>query len=236
MRIEPLKDGPHIARVGALVGDRARAEILTALTAGQALTAGELAEAAGVTKQTISSHLGKLLGARLIAVVKQGRHRYFRLADPDVAQLIESLMGVAYRSGAVRVRRSPAEPALRKARTCYDHLAGELGVLVFDALHRRHLLCSVAGELRLTESGHRFWSNFGIDTAALGRGPRPLCRDCLDWSARRHHLAGALGAALLERCFERGWARRAKGSRVVHFTAAGEGSLREQFELSDAGS
>ena len=226
-----MKDNPNIVRVAALIGERARADILTALLAGEALTATELAEAANVTKQTVSSHLAKLLGARLVAVESQGRHRYFRLADPDVARLLESLMGVAYRSGAVRLRPSPREPALRKARVCYDHLAGELGVLVFDSLQRHQMLRSVGRELELTERGKQFCVDLGLDTQALAQGRRALCRACLDWSARRHHLAGALGAALLARCFERGWARRARGSRVVNFTPAGERSLREQFRL-----
>src|SRR5258705_591313 len=135
-----MKDGPSIVGIAAVIGDHARAEILTALVAGQALTATELAQVAGVTKQTVSAHLAKLLDARLIVAESQGRHRYFRLADRDVASLLESLMGVAYRAGALRVRSSPREPALRKARVCYDHLAGELGVLVFDSLEQRRLL------------------------------------------------------------------------------------------------
>src|SRR6185436_312958 len=122
-----MNDGPSIARIAALIGDHARSEILTSLMAGQALTATELAGVAGVTKQTISTHLAKLLDAQLLAVESQGRHRYFRLANRDVAQLLEGLMQVAYRAGAVRLRSSPREPALRKARICYDHLAGELG-------------------------------------------------------------------------------------------------------------
>ena len=226
-----MKDNPNIVRVAALIGERARADILTALVAGEALTATELAQAAGVTKQTVSSHLAKLLGARLVAVECQGRHRYFRLADRDVAQLLESLMGVAYRSGALRMRASPREPELRKARVCYDHLAGELGVLIFDSLRQRRLLRAVGRDVELTEAGRQFCEEIGLDTRSLARGRRALCRACLDWSARRHHLAGALGAALLDRCFERGWARRARGSRGVNFTAAGEKSLREQFRL-----
>src|SRR5438445_12390728 len=135
-----MKDGPSIASVAALIGDRARADILTALVAGPALTATDRAAEAGVTKQTPSAHLAKLLDARLIAVERQGRHRYFRLADRDVATLLEHLMGVAYRTGAVRLRASPREPALRKARVCYDHLAGDLGVLVYDSLEQRRLV------------------------------------------------------------------------------------------------
>src|SRR5664279_6353905 len=226
-----MSDGPNIARVAARIGDHARAEVLTALMADRALTATELAGIAGVTKQTISAHLAKLLDAGLITVEHQGRHRYFRLADHDVAQLLESLMGVAYRTGAVRLRPSPREPALRKARVCYDHLAGELGVLVFDGMEQRRLLRSGDDGLQLTRSGQRFFADFGIDIEALISRRRPLCRACLDWSVRRHHLAGALGAALLNRCYELGWGRRVKGSRVVNFSTAGESELRERFLL-----
>src|SRR5579862_2836737 len=221
-----MKDGPNIVRIAALIGDHARAEVLTALMTHCALTATELAEVAGVTKQTISGHLAKLLDAGLVAVTAQGRHRYVRLADPDVAHLLESLMGVAYRTGAVRLRSSPREPALRKARVCYDHLAGELGVLVFDSLERRRLLRTRGEQPVLTQSGRRFCAAFGIDVAALESGRRPLCRACLDWSVRRPHLAGALGAAILRRSLALGWARRAKDSRVVAFSAAGERALR----------
>jgi DNA-binding transcriptional ArsR family regulator len=152
-----MKDGPSIARIAALIGEPARAEMLTALMGGQALTATELAQVAGITKQTVSSHLAKLLDARLLAVESQGRHRYFRLADRDVAQVLESLMGVAYRAGVVRLRSSPREPALRKARVCYDHLAGELGVLVFEGLEERRLL-RLSGEGGVTPRGREFFA------------------------------------------------------------------------------
>src|ERR1700751_3255513 len=155
-----MKDGPSIAGIASLLGERARADILTALMWGPPLTATELAAEAGITKQTASAHLGKLLDARLVAVESQGRHRYFRLADRDVAQLMESLMGVAYRAGAVRIRSSPREAALRKARVCYDHLAGDLGVLVFDSLDRRRWLRSRGAALELTPDGKRFCREF----------------------------------------------------------------------------
>lgn len=229
-----MKDGPNIVGIAALIGDHARAEILTALMTGQALTATELTQVAGVTKQTASAHLGKLLEAQLLAVEVQGRHRYFRLADRDVAQLLESLMGVAYRTGAVRLRSSPREPALRKARVCYDHLAGELGVLVYESLEQRRFLRSGREGPELTGPGRKFCGDFGIDLEALERGRRPLCRTCLDWSVRRHHLAGSVGAALLSRCLDLGWAKRAKGSRVVRFIAQGEKALRERFRLRAA--
>jgi len=224
-----MKDGPNIVGIAALIGDHARADVLTALMAGEALTATELAQVAGVTKQTISSHLARLLDARLIAAESQGRHRYFRLADRDVAALLESLMGVAFRTGALRARASPREPALRRARVCYDHLAGDLGVLVYDSLEQRRLLRSGRDGVQLTRQGHRFCGEIGVDVAALAHLRRPLCRACLDWSVRRHHLGGALGAALLTRFCDLGWARRAKASRVIHFSAAGERALRDQF-------
>ena len=226
-----MKDGPNIVGIAALIGEHARADILTALMGGQALTATELAGVAGVTKQTVSAHLSKLLGAGLLAVESQGRHRYFRLADRDVADLLERLMGVAYRVGAVRLRSSPREPALRKARVCYDHLAGELGVLVFDALKERRALAVHGRDLRLTNAGRELFQGLGVEPDRLDAGRRALCRPCLDWSMRRHHLAGALGAALLRRCVELGWARRAKDSRIVSFSIAGERALRERFGL-----
>lgn len=227
-----MKDGPNIVGIAALIGDHARAEVLTALMTGEALTATELAQVAGVTKQTISSHLAKLLDARLLSAESQGRHRYFRLADRDVASLLESLMGVAYRTGAVRTRASPREPALRRARVCYDHLAGDLGVLVFDSLEQRRFLHSDRDGVELTAGGRRFCREIGVDLASLARLRRPLCRACLDWSVRRHHLGGALGAALLDRFCDLGWAHRAKESRVMNFSAAGERTLRERFTVA----
>lgn len=226
-----MKDGPNIVGIAALVGDRARAEILTALMTGQALTATELAAVGEVTKQTVSAHLRRLLDARLVAVKTQGRHRYFRLADRDVAQLLESLMGIAYRTGALRARPGPREPALRKARICYDHLAGELGVMMFDSFEQRRFLRSAGETVDLTPRGRKFCREIGIDLEALALQRRPLCRACLDWSMRRHHLAGALGAAMLRLCLDEGWAWRAEGSRVVNFSAAGEKAFRERFRM-----
>src|SRR5215831_18410693 len=161
-----MKDGPSIVGIAALLGDRARSDILTALMAGPALTATELAAEAGVTKQTASAHLAKLVEARLIAVESQGRHRYFRLADRDVAELMESLMGVAFRTGAVRLRSSPREPALRKARVCYDHLAGELAVAAYDSLVRRRFVVASGTGVRLTKAGGSRLALAGIEAPA----------------------------------------------------------------------
>jgi DNA-binding transcriptional ArsR family regulator len=224
-----MKDGPNISRIASLVGDPARADVLTALMTDRALTATELAEIAGVTKQTMSAHLSKLLAAGLVAVDQQGRHRYFRLADHDVAGLLESLMGVAFRTGAVRLLSSPREPALRSARVCYDHLAGAFGVAAFEALLRRGVLEMSREELRLGNSGALWFRHFGIDTDAAARQRRTFCRPCMDWSERRHHLAGSLGAALLSRLCALKWVRRDENSRVIRFTPRGQGAFLELF-------
>ena len=222
-----MKDGPNIARIASLLGDPARADALTALMADRALTATELSAVAGVTKQTMSAHLSKLLDARLLAVDQQGRHRYFRLADADVAHLLESLMGVAFRTGAVRLLASPREPALRKARICYDHLAGELGVTAFETLLRTRVIVRTADGIRLTAWGAEWFEKAGVDTAAAAHQRRTLCRPCMDWSERRQHLAGALGSALLSRVCDWGWAKREAGSRVIRFTTRGQRSFLE---------
>jgi len=217
-----MKAGPDIALIASLVGDPARANMLTALMSGGALTASELAHEAGVTLQTASSHLAKLESGGLITLQKQGRHRYFRLSGPDVPAVLEGLMGLAARAGHLRARTGPRDPALRRARVCYDHLAGDLGVELFDSLIRRRLLISSTEGLALTPRGARFLAEFGIDLDTARSGRRPLCKPCLDWSARRSHLAGSLGAALLARCFDLGWARREVGTRIVSFSRAGE--------------
>ena len=224
-----MKDGPNIARVAALIGDSARADILTALMADRALTATELAGIADVTKQTASTHLAKLVDARLIEVEKQGRHRYFRLAGRDVAQLLESLMGVAFRTGAVRLRSSPREPALRKARVCYDHLAGELAVAAFEAMMARGWFFGHVDEVSLSDAGWDALAGLGIDVSTLQSARRPACRMCLDWGERRHHLAGSVGAAILRHVIDAGWARRTANSRIVVFDPRGEQAFRDFF-------
>src|ERR1700683_3286420 len=221
-----MKDGPNIAKIAALLGDTARADALTALMADRALTATELAAIAGVTKQTMSAHLSKLLDASLIAVDQQGRHRYFRLADEDVGGLLESLMGVAFRTGSVRLLSSPRDPALRKARVCYDHLAGELGVLAYESLVRHNLVAMSQQGLRLSPAGEEWFRRAGIDTETAYRQRRTFCRACMDWSERRYHLAGSLGAALLARLGELGWAKKEKASRVIRFTPIGDREFR----------
>jgi DNA-binding transcriptional ArsR family regulator len=224
-----MKSGPDIALIAALVGDPARANMLTALMSGHALTATELAQEAGVTLQTASSHLAKLDAGGLVAPEKQGRHRYYRLTGADVAAVLEGLMGIAARAGHLRTRTGPRDPALRRARVCYDHLAGDLGVAMFDSLLGRRLVSMDGSAIDLTRKGERFCAELEIDLGAIARGRRPLCKTCLDWSARRSHLAGALGAALLARFYDLKWARRSPDSRIVIFTPRGEARFRQLF-------
>jgi DNA-binding transcriptional ArsR family regulator len=227
-----MKAGPDIAMVASLVGDPARANMLTALLGGRALTASELSQEAGITPQTASSHLSKLEAGGLIEQEKQGRHRYYRLADPDVAGVLEGLAGLAARAGHMRVRTGPKDPALRRARVCYDHLAGDLGVQMLDSMRRQKLIRQHKQDIELTAEGERFLrKTLQIDAATLEHPRRPTCKACLDWSERRHHLAGTLGAALMKRFAELKWAARdpAPGSRVVHFTRQGERRFEALF-------
>src|SRR5262249_48036548 len=225
-----MPTGPSIANVGALMGDPARSNMLTSLMSGQALTASELAHVAGVAAATASGHLTQLLDGGLLAVEKQGRHRYYRLAGPEGASAIQALMDLAEQSGQRSLRPGPRDSQRRKARVCYDHRAGERGVELFARLTRRKLIMLDDGAVAITSQGERRFADFGIALAALRAGKRPICRTCLDWSERRSHLAGALGAQLLHRFFDLRWARRLKGSRVIEFTPAGETSLARLFE------
>jgi DNA-binding transcriptional ArsR family regulator len=226
------------ATIASLVGDPARAGMLHALMDGRALTASELARAAGVTPQTASGHLTRMLEAGLLAVRKQGRHRYHRIASPSVARMMESIMLVASDLEAARppLFVGPRDEALRAARTCYDHLAGRLGVGLADALVAGgHTVLSDDGGV-VTDAGFALFDRVGIDIAPLlasrhKRSARILCRPCLDWSERRPHLAGAVGAALCTHGFAQGWIRRVKGSRAVTVTPMGQRIFREQFGL-----
>lgn len=224
-----MKLGPDIARVAALLGDPARANMMTALLAGQSLTAGELAREAGVTAQTASSHLAKLQAGGLVTLRRQGRHSYFALSGDDVAGVLEKLMGLAVRTGHARVRPGPREPALRRARVCYDHLAGDLGVALLESLVTKGRIADADGSLVLTEAGHAFAREFGVP---LSPSRRPVCKACLDWSVRRSHLAGTLGAGLLTRIYDLKWARRVEGTRVVAFSAPGLAAFSSAFDIT----
>lgn len=227
-----MVDGPNFTKIAAAIGDPVRAEMLTALMSGRALTATELATHAGITKQTGSTHLRRLLDARLIAMHAQGRHRYFAIANEDVAQLIERMTGIAADASTVQLRTGPREPALRRARVCYDHLAGELAVGMFDRFLSEQWLHFERQALALTADGESSLTSFGVDLDRVRTQKRALCRACMDWSERRNHLAGALGAAILERILDRGWAKRERASRLIVFRASGERAFKQTFGLS----
>ncbi len=224
-----MKEGPDIAYIAALIGDPARANILTALLSGKALTATELAAEAGVTLQTASSHLSKLVAGDLLRVLKQGRHKYFSLTNDDVAHVLEGIMGLAAGAGHLRIRTGPKDMALRHARVCYSHLAGHMGIRLYDSLVASGYIYLDGKELKLTDDGIKLAQDFGIDIDELRTKPAPLCRQCLDWSERRSHLAGSLGRAFLSRFEALGWAKRDQKTRIVKFSTDGEAEFERIF-------
>jgi DNA-binding transcriptional ArsR family regulator len=218
----------NMVEVAALIGDTARATMLAALMGGQALTASELASLARVSKSTASGHLGRLVGAKLLSVTQKRRNRYYRIASPPVARMLEGIKAVAALETPARYQpRSAQDDALRFARTCYDHLAGRLGVAIADALvAKRYVVLSEEGG-ELTARGKKFLTHFGANLAAKSGQRRIFCRACLDWSERRYHVAGQVGAEIWRRCLELGWVARGRDSRAVRITPAGKRGLRE---------
>jgi len=219
-----VKEDPDIASIAALIGDPARANILTALMSGKALTATELAGEAGVSAQTASSHLRKLRDGGLLNLRQQGRHKYFTLSGEDVA--LEGLMGLAAGRGHLRTRIGPKDAALREARVCYNHLAGETGVRMFRAMGHFKVQPDA---LALSAAGAAFVSDLSIDLNSLMRSKAPMCRECLDWSMRQSHLAGRLGRAMLGRFEQLGWLRRVPATRIIEFTTRGRTSFDKLF-------
>lgn len=232
------------AETAALVGDLARANMLAALMDGRALTATELARVAGITPQTASGHLSLLTDAGLLAMERQGRHRYHRLASPAIAGMLEGIMSVAAglegpgRTGRkAAVVAGPRDKALRHARTCYDHLAGEIAVAMADCMVARgHLDLSADGGA-LTYEGAVFLRELGVElNAGANSGSRRsqgriFCRPCLDWSERRPHIAGMLGAAICRCCFAKGWTRPQNNTRAVSVTPLGYAVFRQAFDI-----
>jgi DNA-binding transcriptional ArsR family regulator len=218
----------EISTPAALIGDPTRATFLTALCDGRALPASELAQRAGVSASTASVQLAKLVEGGLLETERNGRHRYYRLADPSIATAIESLAVIAPRRPASSLRQARVGSELQTARTCYDHLAGALGVALFDALQLQRLLTP---ELEVTKRGAKRLRELGIDVDELAKRRRPLARRCLDWTERRHHLAGSLGAALADRCFELGWLERLPSNRAVRVTEKGRRGLARDLAL-----
>lgn len=222
----------NLAEVGSLVGDVARAQMLTHLLDGRALTAGELAWCAGITPQTASGHLSKLQKAGLLAMEKQGRHRYFRLASLTVANMLESMQVVCAVDTPRRIRpESRMDQDMRMARSCYDHLAGVLGVSLADALTRLGAIDLSSDGGMITDKGHGLFHEFGVDIDSLAKQKRCFCRPCLDWSERRHHIAGAVGKGLADRLFDLGWIERVRDSRVIRVTPSGRNGLKTTFAI-----
>lgn len=225
-----MNRGPNIAAVAALVGDPSRAIMLDVLLDGRARTAGELAREANVTPATASGHLAKLVDGDLLAVAHQGRHRYFRLASAEVAHLLESLAVFAGERRVPKTPRFPKDDAMRTGRTCYDHLAGRLGVALADGLVAGGFLDRLDDGFAITAEGGAKFERLGVDMATLQRRSRPLVRSCVDWSERRFHLAGSLGVGLLDLMMDREWLRRAEG-RTVTVTPTGQRGFREAFGI-----
>ncbi len=226
-----MSDATRMAAVASLLGDPARANMMAILMDGRALTAKELAFIAHVSPQTTSGHLARLTESGLLTMERQGRHRYFRLASALVGQMMESILAVAGPAPA-RTTTWRGGEALRDARTCYDHLAGRLGVALADALTTaEHVMLSADGG-EVTDRGHDFLRAFGAEP---GPGKRVFCRPCLDWSERRPHIAGRLGASLAHRCFELGWLTRQRDTRAVGITAAGRAGFADRFGFTAPG-
>jgi DNA-binding transcriptional ArsR family regulator len=219
----------RIAEIAAMIGDISRSAILCALMDGRAFTAGELASHAGISPQTASGHLSKLTDAGLISLLPQGRHRYYRISSPDVADVLESLSVLAA-SGPKRFRPpGPKDKALRQARSCYDHLAGHLAVTLAQNLEARGLVSLTGSAPSVSEEGRRFFCDFGVDLDRAAGHRRELCRACLDWSERRFHIGGRLGAGLLDRFVELNWLKRSADVRALTVTRAGEAGFAREF-------
>jgi DNA-binding transcriptional ArsR family regulator len=227
-----MHPSPDLASIGALLGDQSRAVILAELLDGRALTATELAARAGVAPPTASEHLAKLVGGRLLAVEVQGRHRYYRIASVEIADVLEALGTLVQNTSA---RAGPdgeiVIEGLRFARSCYDHLAGRLAVRVRQALLERGLLVEDGAEHHVTPTGEAVFTSFGVDLQYARQGRRSFARACLDWSERRPHIAGSFGAALLRRLLERRWLVRCVGSRELELTPEGRQGLADLVGL-----
>jgi DNA-binding transcriptional ArsR family regulator len=220
-----------LAMIGRVIGDAHRARFMLALLGGEELTAGELARRSGASSSLASSHLSKLLDAGLVSVERHGRERRYRLAGTEVAQALEGLLAIAPSRAAQGLRDSVRGEAIKRARTCYDHLAGHLGVALVDSMEKQRLLIPVSHGWELSQRGEERLEELGFELSALKRRRRPLLRPCLDWTERRPHIAGALGAAIAERLIGQDWVARLPGSRALRITAHGERELLCHFGL-----
>ncbi len=221
----------EIALVAGLVGDPARAAILDTLMDGREHAAGELARRAGVTPSTASGHLSRLLAGRLVLCDVHGRERRYRLASAEIAAALEALARIAPAAEVRSLRAANRRAQLRAARTCYDHLAGWVGVSVTDALVARGALVPQDGGYKLSATGDKLLRRLGVDLAGARARRRSFALACLDWSERRPHLAGALGAALADTAVANGWLLRRQNDRALTVTSAGRSALRREFGI-----
>lgn len=226
---------PELAEVAHLIGDASRATMLLHLLDGRILPASELARRAHITAQTASAHLSKLVQGGLIVMEPHGRHRYYRLAGAHVAEVLENLINIAPMVPTRSLRESDQARAIRYARTCYDHLAGLLGVKLSQAMLEKGILESQDQDFILTSTGQDFFERLGLDMVKLHRSKRPLVRPCLDWSERRYHVAGALGSAIAEHALTNHWVKRMPSSRALTITPEGHAAFYELFSISMEG-
>ncbi|MFY0542605.1 ArsR/SmtB family transcription factor [Brevibacillus sp. H7] len=226
-----MGSSPNIVEVASLIGEPSRVAMLLSLLSGKSLPASELARSARITPQTASSHLSKLVEGRLLICESYGRHRYYRLSSPEVGHALEALHAIASPKPVRSLRESDQLRAMRFARTCYDHLAGEIGVALTDRLLELGLLVESGKEYVLNAAGKKKLLGLGVDLERSPKSRRSFARQCLDWSERRHHLAGSLGASLTRRLFELGWIERLPDGRAVHLTQAGIKGLADEFGL-----
>ena len=222
---------PDLSSIAALIADPSRAAMLVALLGGQALPATELAQCAKISPQTASTHLNKLVTGHLVTVKRQGRHRYYCLASSEVATVLETLTTLAPTPPVRSFGQSQRAKAIRRARTCYDHLAGQLGVELTRQLVSRNLLEPIEPAYQVTTQGEQWFDEFGIDLKLLRQQRRTFACQCLDWSERHYHLAGALGAALQSRCFDLAWIQRIPASRAMRITEVGRVELFNVFGI-----
>lgn len=219
------------SEIASLLGDKSRAIMLWNLLDGKAYTATELANCSGVSLQSASNHLAKLLQKNILSVEKQGRHRYYRFSSPEVAQVIESMAGLLSLQKDYKKVKKPKASAFTYARTCYNHLAGEVGVKITKALISHEIITPVEKQYVVTNNGKQWFLNLGIDTEEIQNVKRSFAHQCLDWSERKHHIAGALGDVLLEMMLQKDWFRKHKNSRELTLTSKGKQQLKELLKI-----
>ena len=222
---------PNVVEIASLIGDASRAEMLMRLLGGKSMPASELARAAGITPQTASSHLAKMVEGGLLLQESHGRHRYYRLANQEIGHALEALCAISPSKPVRSLRESDQTKTLHFARTCYDHLAGEVGVALTERMVELGFLLENHRDFTVSSEGETWFQSFGVDTEQLRSGRRHFARQCLDWSERRHHIAGALGAAMAHRLFELLWIKRVPGGRAVSVTRKGFEAFKRELGL-----